>query len=105
MSRHHQANRYFLNDPEGDGFELFPSAEARDAAAKKAIAEYCMTGEWIDGASLICTGELTHTVEMTGLIERPDDVDEDGFGPDGEDWNGVESKCNYELVAIKGQTT
>ena len=105
MSRNHREWRFFLNDPDGGGFELFKTKESRDAAAKEAIAEYLQYGEWIDGADLICAGELTHTVEMTGLETRPDEVDEDGLGPDGESWTGIESRCDYELVAIKERAT
>jgi hypothetical protein len=98
--RPHKSRPYFLCDPEGDGFQFFSTEEDRDTAAKIAIGEYLQSGEWISGVELICVGKITHECKMKNAIFRPDEVDENGHGSDGEDWSGVDIKCDYELSAL-----
>lgn len=94
--------RYFLFDPEGDGFTYFRSAEARDAAAPDIIQAYCDDG-WDETVTQIVAGELTHTCQQANVIPRPpeDEIDEEGNDGEGrywpEEWGCY---CDYELLPI-----
>ena len=87
--------RFFLLDPEGDGWMFFKSAEERDAHAKKIIPEYFQDG-WSEDVEFVCAGTVTHIMKKTNVILRPpeDEIDEEGQD---NDW---EYKCNYELTDI-----
>lgn len=95
--------RFFLCDPEGDGWMYFRDKDQRDKAAKEAVARYLDGDEWIEEVECVCAGEVTALVGKTNVTVRPpaDEIDEDGIDQEGDYWDGdCEEKCNYELVTL-----
>lgn len=43
----------------------------------------------------------THQATMFDEKKRPDNIDEDGYSPDGEYWGEWDYRCNYRFEAIK----
>lgn len=62
--------RFFLYDPEGDGFMFFRSAEERDAAAGDAIFVY-LDGGWAKEVADVFAGEVTHHTIRTNVTMKP----------------------------------
>ena len=93
--------RFFLYDPEGDGFMFFRSAEERDAAAGETISVYLDDG-WAEEVEGVFAGEVTHHTIRTNVTRKPKrehfDSEEDfddamnEFGDP--DWDYT---CDYEL--------
>ncbi len=96
--------KYFVHEPEGDGFTYFLSEKERDDFAKTLIQDYLQDG-WGDGVDSIVTGILTHTTEQTNVRHRKDQVfDEEGCDGEGvwwdDDWDYI---CGYELINLDKQ--
>lgn len=90
--------RYFLYDPEGDGFQAFATAEARDEAAAKALPLYIVDGEWDETVFEVVAGEITHITEKTNVVRRPDDLNDDSEDASGEYWQPYTSeKFNVKM--------
>ena len=84
------AKRWFCNDPLGDGFSLFDTAEEAKDQAEKAFEECqdaASSDGWFEETDGICWGEVRGQVVLTS--SRPD--------PDG-NWDAIEE---YELVDPK----
>lgn len=93
--------RFFIFDPEGDGFCYFKSKEDRDAAASGVIQGYLDDG-WSEEVERVVAGEVTHTCQQTNVEHRPseDQIDEEGCDGEGNYWGDYEYRCNYELVDL-----
>jgi hypothetical protein len=96
--------RFFLYDPDGDGFMFFATAEERDQAAPGVISEYSDDG-WSEEVTGVCAGELTATTHQTGVEHKPrrEDFDsEEDFEGAMEDWpnHDFDTTCNYELKPL-----
>ena len=98
-------HRFFLYDPEGDGFMYFKTAEERDEASDGVIQQYIDDG-WSEEVEQVIAGEITHHAVMRDVEISPlregyscDEDYEDAieeFGGCG-DWD---YKCNYKLAPI-----
>lgn len=92
------SNRYFLYDPAGDGFQTFPTAELRDAAAKAAIGDCLEDDGWLEDVFNITVGEITGTAVKTNIQQRPAHLDENGEDEEGDYWDAdTEEKHDVEI--------
>lgn len=94
--------RYFVYDPDG-GMLFFKTQDEAHKYVKEEIQIYKDGGLWIEGADLIIFGEITHKVEETDVIYRPEDseLNEDGCDEDGVYWDDHKKMCSYELKKIE----
>jgi len=93
--------KYFVHEPEGDGFTYFSDEKERDDFAQGVIQEYLQDG-WGEGVDRVVTGILTHTTEQTNVKHREDQkIDNEGCDENGtcwdDDWDHI---CNYELTSL-----
>jgi len=93
--------KFFVHEPEGDGFTYFSDEKERDDFAADLIQEYLQDG-WGEGVEDVVTGVLTHTAEKTNVRYRKDQIiNEEGCDGEGiwwdEDWDYT---CNYELTSL-----
>jgi hypothetical protein len=93
--------KFFVYDPEGDGFICFATEEERDICAKDLIPEYLGDG-WDEGVENIKTGIITSTVKQTNVIHKKDlIIDSEGFDEEGRYWSYEwDYICDYELVNL-----
>lgn len=94
--------RFFLYDPEGDGFIYYRSAADRDADSISIIRQY-LDDYWMEEVEQVIAGEITHTCQMINKQERPSpgQLDEDSCAEDGTYWgHEYDFICDYGLVAI-----
>lgn len=84
-------HRFFVFNPEGDGFAFYKTAEERDAAAKEMIQMYLDSGEWSPEVQSVFSGEVTHRATEVNRVDRPDDL-EDGVDGEGRYWP---EDCDY----------
>lgn len=91
---------YGLYDPNGNGFDFFPSAEERNSAAEETIKTYLDDDGWNPEVTNVYAFVVTHRATAvdvlypTGKIDEETSCDEVGEyfqNPD------CEYKCNYEL--------
>lgn len=95
------SDRYFLYDPAGDGFETFPTAELRDAAAKVAIENSLIEGYWSDDVFEIVVGQITGRAVKTNVTKRPENLDENSEDEGGNVWNrDMNEKHDVEIMPV-----
>lgn len=93
-------HRFFIYDPSGWGFRYFDSAESRDAG-KDAIIQAYLDDGWDEDVEQVIAGEVTHVAAKVNVKPRPEVVDEDGLGEDGDYWaEEWDCKCDYDLVPL-----
>lgn len=98
-------DRFFLYDPAGNGFQAFPTAELRDVAAKAAIEDCLVEGEWSDDVLEIVVGEITGCAVKTNVVKRPERLDENSEDEDGETWDAdMDEKYDVEILPINRPT-
>lgn len=98
--------RFFIYDPEGNGFSYFKSAEARDAAKDNVIQAYLDDG-WDDTVEQVVAGEVTHTCQKIDVVERPpaEEIDNEGYDLGGTYWDESWSyHCNYDLLPLVAES-
>ncbi len=81
----------------------YKCVEDRDEEAAKEIRMYLDDGYWMEDIDDCYAGEVivTHRVQKTDVIKRPDDVDEDGVDGDGNWWDSEwQEMCDYGLVEV-----
>lgn len=94
-------DKFFLYDPAGDGFQVFSTAEQRDAAAKVAIDVCLVDGYWSEDVLSIVVGEITGVAMKTNIQYRPDKLDENSEDEDGKRWNlDMEEKHDVKIRPI-----
>jgi len=91
--------RFFVHDPQGNGFMYFTSAEARDQASVDIIRAYLDDG-WDEEVEYVVAGEITHTCEKINEQHRPDVIDAEGNDAEGQHWGEFETMCDYGLIAL-----
>lgn len=111
---------YYIYEPERGGVTIYENA----AAFKKAVDEFCFNDSycddgWDEYVTDVTAGvapyvweekhediiedydfyqkHATYTVEMTGKINRPDNIDEDGYCPDSVYWGEYKYICGYKF--------
>ena len=95
--------KYFLYDPEGEGFALYETEVRRDEIAKAAIDACCDEG-WSECVDQICVGVVTHAATKVNERKRPpeEELDEDGCDAEGDYWDQDFSHiCDYKLLPLK----
>lgn len=94
--------KYFVYDQDG-GMLFFKTKEEAHKYSKEAIQSYQDGNLWIEGVDLIISGEITHKVEETDVMCRPEDseLDEDVCDEDGVYWDYHEKMRSYELKKIE----
>ena len=95
---------FFVYDPGGYGFSYFATEQERDDAAHSVIRSY-HDSEWDEEVTDVVAGTLTHKVTQTDVVQRPDNLDEDGCDEDGACWNDWLHTCNYKLLPLKPDKT
>lgn len=99
-------HRYFLFDPDGEGFETFETRAEQMAAAEKAITFYGAAYDdwtWWEVENILC-GTITEQATACNVKRRPDasKLDENGFDEDENNWGaGIEAICDYKMMPIK----
>jgi hypothetical protein len=97
----YQKQKYFLYDPEGEGMEYFDSEEARDEAAKEAVALYLTDGFWYPEVINLIVGVVTASAQQVDRVNKPDNLDEDGVDESGVSWDSnYDYTCDYRLLPI-----
>ena len=96
--------KYFLYDPEGDGFELFSSEEERDKKAAECIELYLDEHGWEANVDDVCVGVVTSVATQVNVIKRPpeEDLDEDSCDAEGFYWDpDFGYICDYKLRPLE----
>lgn len=98
-------NRYFLYDPEHDGFEYFADAAERDAVVQERINAYLDTDGWSEEVTSVIVGEVTGRATMCDVVRPEGKIDDEGFDQAGEYWpdGGAyedSCKCNYRIAPV-----
>ena len=92
--------KFFLYDPEGNGFEYFKYKHLRDERADIAIQEYLQDG-WNEEVENIVVGEVTGQSKMVDVCVKPDELDDEGMDEGGEYWNSeFDYRCDYKIKPI-----
>lgn len=90
---------FFLYDPAGDGFQIFPTMEQRDVAAKMAIENSMVDGYWSDDVLEIVVGQITGRAVKTNAVKRPENLDENSEDEEGKVWNSdMDEKHDVEIM-------
>ena len=93
--------RYFVNDPEGYGFEEFDNPKERDEFAESCIQNY-LQDCWDEQVTNVVVGEVTHQATQVDRRERPEEIDEEGCDGEGTYWDDDWLyTCNYKLLPIE----
>lgn len=94
-------HRFFIYDPQGNGFCYFATAEARDAAKNNVIQAY-LDDDWDEDVEQVVAGELTHTCKKVGIEHRPGAalIDDTGHDAEGTYWGDWAYRCNYDLLPL-----
>lgn len=94
---------FFLYDPAGDGFQIFPTMEQRDVAAKMAIENSMVDGYWSDDVLEIVVGQITGRAVKTNAVKRPENLDENSEDEEGKVWNSdMDEKHDVEIMPVNG---
>ena len=93
--------RYFMHDPESSPEFFETEAEALAAAAAAIAMRREIGDEWPDDVDEICVGVVTHIAHQVNRVDRPADLDDDGYAPDGEYWDShADYTCEYVMQAL-----
>jgi hypothetical protein len=93
-------NPFGLYDPNGNGFEFFPSAEERDKAAEETIQAYLDDDWWDLEVTNVYAFVVTHRATLVDVLYPAGKIDEETFCDEaGEYWPNPDCryKCNYDL--------
>jgi hypothetical protein len=98
--------KFFLYDPAGDGFQVFPTAGLRDDAAKTAIENCLVDGSWLPSVFEISVGEVTGRAATANTVKRPKSLDENGEDEEGEFWDSdTTEKHDVKITRVNRITT
>jgi len=91
---------FFIFDPDDSSMSFYATAEERDREVSGVIDNY-LDDCWDEMVTQVVAGVITHRAQMVNRVERPDDVDEDGWSPDGDYWNDDwDYKCGYKALPV-----
>ena len=96
------AEKWFVYDPEGNGYEEFSTEESALAHAEDYIRSYLDDG-WGEDVERVTVGKVTHRATQCDYAKRPpeEELDDENLDLDGnywaEEWDYV---CNYKMKPI-----
>lgn len=100
-------DKFFLYDPEHDGFECFATEAARDAKVQERINAYLVPDEgWSEDVEQVFVGVITGRATMCDIVRPTGKINEEGEDEDGvywPDWMDMDShmaQCNYRIVPV-----
>ncbi|MCJ8337610.1 MAG: hypothetical protein MJK10_03985 [Pseudomonadales bacterium] len=94
---------YFVYGDSGEGFVYFNNEAERDAYAKVLVDGYYADG-WDENVEDVVAGKLTHTTQAINRVERPGNIDEEGYDEQGTHWEPHWSyMCSYELLSLSNK--
>jgi hypothetical protein len=96
-------SEWFMYDPEGSGYEEFPTEKLAMQAAEAAIKWYLDDGWSEDVVNIVC-GKITHKATQCDYVKRPpeSEIDEEGVDGEGTWWNSDwDYMCDYKMKPIK----
>ena len=79
-------DRYFVWDPEGDGFTTHKTKKEALKIAMAAIENHQDNGEWWENVTDIMCGIITHKATECNVVVRPEKTDEEGRDEEGRYW-------------------
>lgn len=96
-------DRYFVYDPENNGFETFETLAEQAKASEEIIRSYLDNDEdgfWPEEVTGIISGIITMKATQCNVQNRPDKLEE-GFDEEGQYWtDGMTHRCDYEMEPI-----
>lgn len=91
---------YFLYEHE-NGMMFFNSIEKREEMFQSVKEGYLDDG-WNEEIENIIAGEATHITSQVNRIDKPANLDEEGYDKEGNFWNNnYDYICNYALKPLK----
>ncbi len=95
--------RFFVFDPEGDGFSYFKTEVERDEYSEQLIKNY-LDDAWDENVIHVLGGTITHRATEIDRTERPDEteIDEEDYDLNGNYWGEHEYQCNFKLLPLEG---
>lgn len=94
--------KYLVTDGDGSD-EKFRTLKEAQECADSWIQDCLIADEWDESVQNIRISKIIAESREGVITHREDvDVDEDGWGPDGEIWPvGCETKRNYEMQSVE----
>lgn len=102
-------DRFWLFDPEGDGFQTFATESARDAAAAEAVKQYLASDGWAEEVELLSVGVITGRARPVDIKRPVGKINDECVDEDGVYWGdmigaGCEGSelemCNYAVIPL-----
>lgn len=97
-------DKYFIYDPENRSFETFATLAEQSKAAEETIRSYLEGNpddRWPEEVVDIVSGIITERATQCELVDRPDEIDDEGYDEDEVFWpEGMTHRCNYEMDSI-----
>ena len=96
------AGKFFVYDPEGDGFlDHFETEEEALEHAKNCIKDYLDSDGWAEEVEWVTVGKITHRARRCDVIKRPDKLDNENCAEDGTYWpENWDHMCNYKMSKV-----
>lgn len=86
---------------DGDDYEYF-ATEAEAITAAEAAIQYFLDESWSEEVENIKVGKVTRIATKTNVVERPDELDEEGCDGTGQYWpDHISHCCDYEPLPMK----
>ena len=95
-------DRHFMHDPESSPEFFATEAEALAAAAEAIEMRRQIGDDWPDDIDEILVGVVTHVARQANRIDRPENLDADGYTPEGEYWDShADYTCDYVMQPLQ----
>ncbi len=95
--------KWFVYDPEGNGYEEFNSEKDALTRAKVCIEDYLDEG-WSEDVEYVTVGLVTYRATQCNITKRPpeNELDDENIDREGTYWSeGWDHMCNYDMKAVK----
>ena len=100
-------DKYFIYDPENNGFETYATLAEQKKAAKEIIDSYLDCDGWLEEVTGIMSGIITEKATKCDIINRPKNLGDKNFDENCVYWpEHVKYTCNYKMapIIIHGKT-
>ncbi|MGJ8516878.1 hypothetical protein [Carnimonas bestiolae] len=95
--------KYVVCDPADNYFGYFASIDDAKKHAREIIEE-CRDDSWgfgwPEGVDEIVIARVVMRATKTDIEDRPENLDEEECDEDGNSWEGISCKCNYEMQEV-----